>query len=205
MTGAFITLEGPEGAGKSTQLRLLAARLAGGGVPPLLTREPGGTVVGDQLRALVLDTRSDMDPMTEFLIYSASRAQLVGQVIRPALARGEVVVCDRYVDSSYAYQGYGRGLDLAQLRAVSAAATGGLLPDLTVLLDLDPEVGLRRAARVGELDRIEGAGLDFHRRLRQGFLELAGAEPERFVVLDAAQPPDLLEGRIWEVVQPLLT
>ena len=204
MTGAFITLEGPEGAGKSTQLRRLAERLQSGGVPQLLTREPGGTVVGDQLRALVLDTRSDMDPMTEFLIYSASRAQLVQQVIRPALARGEVVVCDRYVDSSYAYQGYGRGLDLAQLRAVSAAATGGLLPDLTVLLDLDPEVGLRRAARVGELDRIEGAGLDFHRRLRQGFLELAGAEPERFVVLDATEPEDVLAARIWDAVETLV-
>ncbi len=201
--GLFVTFEGPEGAGKSTQIGLLAARLREHAAPHLTTREPGGTAVGDQLRALVLDTRSRMDAMTEFLIYSASRAQLVGEVMRPALGRGEVLVCDRYVDSSYAYQGYGRGLNLAQLRAVSEAATGGLTPHLTVLLDVEPELGLQRAARVGELDRIEQAGLEFHRRLRQGFLDLAAEEPERFLVLDATRTRDDLAEAIWQAVQRL--
>ncbi|WP_424951973.1 dTMP kinase [Deinococcus sp.] len=203
--GRFITFEGPEGAGKSTQLRRLATRLERGHLPYRLTREPGGTVIGDRLRELVLDTRSDLSAMTEFMIYSASRAQLVQEVMRPALERGVTLICDRYVDSSYAYQGYGRGLDLAQLRAVSEAATGGLMPDLTVLLNLDPEVGLQRAARVGAPDRIEAAGLAFHRRVRQGFLTLAEAEPGRFLLLDAAQPEDALAERIWQAVQALLT
>ncbi len=201
--GHFITFEGPEGAGKSTQIRLLQARLDQQGVPHLLTREPGGTRTGDQLRALVLDARSEIAPMAEFLIYSASRAQLVSEVMRPALERGELLVCDRYVDSSYAYQGHGRGLDLAQLRAVSEAATGGLTPDLTVLLDLDPALGLQRAARVGAPDRIEAAGPAFHARVRQGFLALAAAEPERFLLLDAAQAQDVLAGQIWQAASRL--
>ncbi|WP_188960479.1 dTMP kinase [Deinococcus aquiradiocola] len=200
----FVTLEGPEGAGKSTQLRLLAARLEAAGVTPVLTREPGGTDIGTQLRALVLDTRSLMDPMTEFLIYSASRAQLVREVVRPTLASGGVVVCDRYVDSSYAYQGYGRGLDLRHLRAVSDAATGGLLPHLTVLLDLDPATGLTRAARVGTPDRIEAAGLVFHERVRAGFQALAQADPARFLTLDATRPEGEISDRIWAAVGPHL-
>ena len=203
--GLFITFEGPEGAGKSTQIRLLQANLHQQAIPHLLTREPGGTRTGDQLRSLVLDARSEIAPMAEFLIYSASRAQLVGEVMRPALERGETVVCDRYVDSSYAYQGYGRGLDLVRLRTVSEAATGGLVPDLTVLLDLDPALGLTRAARVSAPDRIEAAGLAFHGRVRQGFLALAGAEPERFLTLDARQPQDLLAGQIWQTIQALGT
>ncbi|WP_407539489.1 dTMP kinase [Deinococcus radiomollis] len=198
--GLFVTFEGPEGAGKSTQIRLLAARLEREGIAHLLTREPGGTDIGGKLRELVLDTRSRVSPMTEFLIYSASRAQLVGEVMRPALERGEVLVCDRYVDSSYAYQGYGRGLNMAQLRAVSEAATGGLTPDLTVLLNIDPALGLTRAARVGEPDRIEREGLDFHWRLKQGFLELAFKEPQRFLVLDATASIEALSDDIWKAV-----
>ena len=203
-TGLFLTFEGPEGAGKSTQIRLLAARLEVEGISHLLTREPGGTPTGDRLRELVLDSRSRVSAMTEFLLYSASRAQLVHEVIRPALERGQVVVCDRYVDSSYAYQGHGRGLDMAQLRAVSEAATEGLLPQLTVLLDLDPALGLKRAARVNPPDRIEAAGLEFHGRVRQGFLALAAAEPGRFLLLDAALQEEVLSERMWQVVQPLL-
>jgi dTMP kinase len=199
--GQFITFEGPEGAGKSTQISLLAARLQANGVPHLLTREPGGTDIGSKLRELVLDARSSMNAMTEFLIYSASRAQLVSEVMRPALERGELLICDRYVDSSYAYQGYGRGLDLQQLQAVSEAATGGLMPQLTVLLDIQPGLGLARAARVGEPDRIEQAGLEFHGRVQQGFLELAAAEPGRFLVLDATKPQEELAERIWNAVQ----
>ena len=199
-SGLFVTFEGPEGAGKSTQIRLLAERLKCEGMAHLLTREPGGTDIGGKLRELVLDARSRMSAMTEFLIYSASRAQLVGEVVRPALERGEVLVCDRYVDSSYAYQGYGRGLDMAQLRAVSEAATGGLTPDLTVLLDIDPDLGLRRAARVAEPDRIEQAGLEFHARVREGFLILAAAEPQRFLILEGAQAQELLAEAIWKAV-----
>lgn len=202
-TGLFITFEGPEGAGKSTQIRRLATRLEAEGIAHLLTREPGGTEVGDKLRELVLDARSELSAMTEFLIYSASRAQLVQEVMRPALERGQLVICDRYLDSSYAYQGYGRGLDLAELRAISEAATGGLMPDLTVLLDLDPAQGLKRAAHVGEPDRIEQAGLRFHHKVRQGFLRLAAAEPQRFLVLDAAQPQDVLSERVWQAVKAL--
>ncbi|XLE15062.1 dTMP kinase [Deinococcus altitudinis] len=196
----FVSFEGPEGAGKSTQIRLLAARLEREGIVHLLTREPGGTDIGGKLRELVLDTRSHMSAMTEFLIYSASRAQLVGEVMRPALERGEVLVCDRYVDSSYAYQGHGRGLDMAQLRAVSEAATGGLTPDLTILLDIDPGLGLGRAARVGEPDRIEQAGLEFHARVREGFLSLAAVEPSRFVTLNGAEAQEPLSEAVWQAV-----
>ncbi|MGY2892034.1 dTMP kinase [Deinococcus sp. UYEF24] len=199
-SGLFVTFEGPEGAGKSTQIRLLAEQLLQEKIPHLLTREPGGTDIGGKLRELVLDTRSRMSAMTEFLIYSASRAQLVGEVMWPALERGEVLVCDRYVDSSYAYQGYGRGLDMTQLRAVSEAATGGLMPDLTILLNIEPELGLQRAARVGEPDRIEQAGLEFHARVREGFLSMAAAEPGRFLVLDGAQAQKPLSEAICKAV-----
>lgn len=201
MTGVFITFEGPEGAGKSTQLTRLVGRLAAEGVAHTVTREPGGTELGSRVREVLLDPLLTIDPLPEFLLYSASRAQLVANVIRPALDRGEIVVCDRYADSSLAYQGAGRGLDGALLDAITAAATGGLTPDLTVLLDLDPVIGLERAARRGQPDRLEQADLAFHQRVRQGFLELAGRHPQRFLVLDATQSPDELSGRVWAAVQ----
>jgi dTMP kinase len=201
VTGLFVTFEGPEGAGKSTQLARLVARLTAEGVTHTITREPGGTPLGTRVRDVVLDPALTIDPLPEFLLYSASRAQLVANVIRPALARGEVVVCDRYADSSRAYQGAGRGLDPALLDVLTSAATGGLTPDLTVLLDLDPVVGLERAARRGQPDRLEQADLAFHRRVRQGFLELAQREPGRFLVLDGAADPDALQERVWAAVQ----
>lgn len=205
MTGLFITFEGPEGAGKSTQLRLLAVRLSAGGYPHLLTREPGGTPLGLKIREVVLmDTELEVTPLSEFLLYSASRAQLVQDVLRPALQRGEVVVCDRYADSSLAYQGAGRGLNPELLRDVTWEATGGLRPHLTVLLDLDPEIGLERAAQVGQPDRLERADLGFHRRVRRGFLDLADAEPERFLVLDATRTQEQLEADIWAAVSGML-
>lgn len=200
----FISFEGPEGAGKSTQLARLKQRLEQVGQPHVLTREPGGTALGTRVREVLLDPALEIDPLPEFLLYSASRAQLVSRVIRPALARGEWVLCDRYFDSSLAYQGYGRGLALELLRQVTQEATGGLTPDLTFLLDLDPALGLARAAARGQMDRLEGADLNFHRRVRQGFLELVQQQPQRFVVLDATQTPDELEARIWARLSPLL-
>lgn len=201
MSGLFLTFEGPEGAGKSTQLARLVARLEAEGIAHIVTREPGGTPLGTRVRDVLLDPTLTIDPLPEFLLYSASRAQLVANVIRPALDRGEVVVCDRYADSSLAYQGAGRGLDTTLLSSITAAATGGLTPDLTVLLDLDPVVGLERAARRGQPDRLELADLEFHRRVRQGFLELALRSPGRFLVLDATLDQETIHGAIWAAVQ----
>ncbi|QLG10531.1 dTMP kinase [Deinococcus sp. D7000] len=203
-TGLFVSFEGPEGAGKSTQIAHLIRRLDGLNLSHTVTREPGGTPLGSRVREVLLDPELTIDPLPEFLLYSASRAQLVANVIRPALGRGEVVVCDRYADSSLAYQGFGRGLDAELLRGITAAATGGLWPHLTVLLDLDPQLGLERAARRGQPDRLERADLAFHQRLRQGFLELADADPERFLVLDATLDEAELEQRIWEAVRSRL-
>ncbi len=202
--GLFISFEGPEGAGKSTQIAHLLRHLESESVPHTATREPGGTPLGTRVRDVLLDPELTIDPLPEFLLYSASRAQLVTNVIRPALGRGEVVVCDRYADSSLAYQGFGRGLNAGLLRGITAAATGGLWPDLTVLLDLDPVIGLERAARRGQPDRLEQADLTFHQRVRQGFLKLAEAEPERFLVLDAILDEADLEETIWEAVQSRL-
>ncbi|RTR25920.1 dTMP kinase [Deinococcus radiophilus] len=200
----FITFEGPEGAGKSTQLARLVARLAALDVPHTVTKEPGGTSAGDRIRAAVLDPELHIEPLAEFLLYSASRAQLVREVLRPALARGEAVICDRYADSTLAYQGYGRGLPMDFLQTVTAEATGGLTPNLTVLLDLDPALGLERVVVRGQKDRLEQADLGFHGRLRQGFLTLAAGQPERWLVLDATRPADELEETIWGRVEGLL-
>ncbi|WP_019010276.1 dTMP kinase [Deinococcus aquatilis] len=199
--GLFITFEGPEGAGKTTQIARLVEQLSGAGVAHVVTREPGGTPLGTRVRQVVLlEPDLQVDPLPEFLLYSASRAQLVGQVIRPALERGEVVVCDRYADSSLAYQGAGRGLDAGLLTQITQAATGGLKPDLTLLLDLDPAVGLARAATRGEPDRLERADLGFHLRVRSGFLALAQQESHRFHVLDATASADELAEQVWNVV-----
>ena len=201
----FITFEGPEGAGKSTQVTRLAARLVEAGVSHLVTREPGGTPLGSRVREVLLDPDLDVSPLSEFLLYSASRAQLVREVIEPALANGDVVVCDRYSDSSVAYQGFGRGLEREFLQTVTWEATRGLSPHMTFLLDLDPAVGLNRAASRSTQDRLERADLTFHTRVRQGFLALAEAQPERFVVLDATRPADELEEQIWGLVARTLS
>ncbi|MFC6591255.1 dTMP kinase [Deinococcus lacus] len=174
------------------------------GASPLVTKEPGGTPAGEGIRALLLDPDLDIEPVAEVLLYSASRAQLVSAVLRPALQRGETVLCDRYTDSTLAYQGYGRGLPLEWLREMTKAATGGLTPDLTVLLDLDPALGLQRAARRSAADRLEAESLDFHNRVRAGFLNLAAQQPQRWLVLDAAQDEAALAGQIWERVSHLL-
>ena len=201
----FITLEGPDGGGKSTQARLLVEYLTGRGVPALLTREPGGTPIGDQIRRTLMDLgNTGMHPRTEILLFSASRAQIVHQVIRPRLEAGGVVVCDRFYDSTLAYQGYGHGLDLTALRAITDFATGGLRPDLTFLIDLPAEDGLRRRRRGGQWNRLDAYDLGFHQRVRQGYFDLAAAEPGRWVTVDATRPVEAVQSEIRRVVEARL-
>jgi dTMP kinase len=202
----FITLEGPDGSGKTTQARLLAEWLRQRGYEVILTREPGGTPIGDQVRAVLHDPENtDMIPQAEFLLYSASRAQLVAQVIRPALDAGKWVVSDRFYDSSIAYQGYGRGLDLAALRQITRFATGGLVPDLTLCLDVQSDQGIRRRLRGGgEWNRLDREALEFHRRVRMGYLELAGLERDRWVILDASRSVEEVQAEIRTLVQERL-
>lgn len=204
--GRFITFEGPEGGGKTTHAMELAERLRADGVRVVLTREPGGTPLAERIRDIVRNEEGDPPvPQSELLLFLAARAQVVAQTIRPALERGEWVVCDRYSDSTFAYQGYGRGLDLDELRRLNDFATGGLKPDLTILLDVPPDVGRRRlalrsaATAIGE-DRIERAGAEFHRRLREGFLELARGEPGRFAVIDSSGAREEVSRLILEAV-----
>ena len=185
----FVVFEGGEGAGKSTQCRRLADALRALGHEVVLTREPGGTRLGTEIRRLLLDVDSTgLDPRAEALLYAADRAQHVAEIVRPALDRGAVVISDRYIDSSLAYQGAGRDLDAEQVAALSRWATGGLVPELTVVLDIDPAVGLLRAGEVDDPDRLESEPLRFHRSVRQSFLDLAAADPARYLVIDAAQP-----------------
>jgi dTMP kinase len=202
VSGVLIAFEGPEGSGKSTQARRLAERLAGAGWDVVLTREPGGTPIGERIRGIVLDPANcAMLAETEALLYSAARAQHVGEVIRPALERGAVVVCDRYVDSTLAYQGGGRGLAIDALRSIQTLATGGLEPNLRVLLDLPVEVGLARRLGSGdEVNRLDLAELDFHRRVRNAYRELAWADPDGWVTVDASVPAEDVTERIVRTV-----
>ncbi|OYD06390.1 dTMP kinase [Paludifilum halophilum] len=189
MKGCFITLEGSEGGGKSTQAALISQYMDDKGIPYLTTREPGGTAIGDRVRRILLDpSLSEMALRTEILLYAASRAQLVEQVIRPALNDGKVVICDRYVDSSIVYQAYGPGGDLQEVIDINQTATGGLKPDRTYILDLPVEEGnLRLKSRGYDTDRMEQKGRDFHRRVRRGFLEQARLDPERCMIVDATR------------------
>lgn len=189
MSGTFFTFEGGEGAGKTTQITRLAEALTERGYHVTRTREPGGDPVGERVRALLLDRNAAPVSPAELLLFAASRAQNVATVIVPALAVGHIVLCDRFIDSTLAYQGYGRGLSLADIRAVNEVATGGLVPVRTFLLDLPPATGLARQSPDAQ-DRLDRETLAFHERVHGGFHELARAEPKRFVVLDAAQEPD---------------
>lgn len=202
----FITLEGPEGSGKTTQAPLLAQRLTHRGLNVIPVREPGGTPIGDEIRAVLHDMKNQaMDAHTELLLYSASRAQLVAQVIRPHLAAGGIVVCDRYADSTLAYQGYGRGLDLETLRLITRFATGGLIPDLTLYLKIDPARGLmRRNTGGGEWNRMDAQTLDFYQRACEGYSRLIAAEPNRWVVIDADQPVEAVQQAINAAVDERL-
>ena len=198
----FITFEGSEGGGKTSQLAALADHLRQQGIPVVATREPGGTPIGDQIRTVILNLENTaMQPRTEILLLQASRAQLVEQLIRPRLAAGEVVLCDRYADSSLAYQGYGyQQFPLEELKALIGFATGGLKPDLTLLLDVDVEEGLRRRAQGGGWNRLDAYDQAFYQRVRQGYLEMAQAEPGRWVVIDTGRPFELVQAEIRGVV-----
>jgi dTMP kinase len=219
MIAMFITFEGGEGSGKSTQAQLLKARLEDQGRRVIQLREPGGTKLGEDLRALLLSS-SSIAPKTELLLFLAARSELVQKVIKPAIESGIDVICDRFIDSTAAYQGFGRGLDLALIDTLNDAAIDGCRPDLTILLDIDPDAGLARASERSSGDSIEGhwqrgmafeqaesksagrrvGGRDktFHRKVRKGYQTLAKREPERWLVLDATQSPDVLAASIWE-------
>ena len=199
----FISVEGPDGSGKTTQLTLLGEFLVRQGYDFCITREPGGTAIGEQIRNIVHDTKNDeMESRAEILLYSASRAQIVGEVIRPALAEGKIVLCDRFYDSTLAYQGYGRQLDLDSLRLITTFATGGLKPDMTLYFDVQPEEGLRRRQKdsAAEWNRLDAVGLEFHKRVHEGYRALIAEEPERWVVIDANRPAEVIQVQVQEIV-----
>lgn len=210
MTGLLITFEGPEGSGKTTQTVMLRDALTELGYTVVCTREPGGTRIGEQIRAILHDSaNSELVPEAEILLYSADRAQHVAQVIRPALGRGEIVLSDRFAESTYAYQGYGRGLDLAVLAGITAVATGGLKPDLVVYLDIEVNKGLERkrkdrAEGKGEWNRMDDQSLAFYDRVRKGYLSMAAQEPKRWLVVDANNAAQAIHQLIFKHVQALL-
>lgn len=205
MKRRFFSFEGVEGSGKSTQLRLLAGHLERQGLETVALREPGGVTISEAIRAILLDpAHKSMCTETELLLYAASRAQLIEERISPALAQGQVVLCDRYADSTTAYQGAGRGVDMAMIEQLHELATGGLWPVRTFLLDLSVEEGLERARARGRADRIEQESIDFHRRVRDAYLALAHLHPERFVVLDAAQQVEALHAEVAAVADEVL-
>ncbi len=195
----FITFEGIEGSGKTTQARLLKDFLEGQGHNVVLTREPGGPSISEKIRAILLDkSNPEMEAMTELLLYEASRYQHVKEVIKPALQGGKTVICDRFADASTAYQGYGRGIEIEKVQALNLIATEGTMPDLTFLLDVPCQVGLKRLGR--NLDRIESETLEFHEKVRRGYLEIARSEPQRIKVIDGLQSID----RIFEEIKALV-
>ncbi len=201
----FITLEGPEGSGKTSHIPHLVAFLREKGYVVFPTREPGGTNISEQIRAILHDMKNaEMHPRAETLLYQAARAQIVEQVVKPRLACGEIVLCDRYADSTVAYQGYGHGQNLEEIRALVRYATGGLIPDLTILLDLDVEEGLRRKQKNAEWNRMDALTLDFHRRVRAGYLEMARQEPARWEVVDAAQPWERAQADLRRILETRL-
>jgi dTMP kinase len=194
----FITLEGPDGSGKTTQARLLVRHLERRGLTVLCLREPGGTPVGEQIREVVLSKNNpSIRHETEALLFSAARAQIVAELIRPALERGEIVLCDRYADSTFAYQGYGLGLDLDALRTITRFATRGLVPDITFYIDVPVEAGIARKRR-GETNRLDVKEIEYHERVRTGYLEMAHAEPERWIIVDGTLPVDEVQSQVRE-------
>ena len=199
--GKFITFEGPDGSGKTAQMDILAELLIQDGYPILATREPGGTFIGDQIRETLLDLKNTaMVDRTEALLYQAARAQLVDEIIKPHLAKGGIVLCDRYADSTMAYQGYGHRNTVESLQGIIHYATGGLTPDLTLLLDLEPEVGLQRRLDAGGLNRLDAYDINFHHRVRAGYLELVKADPDRWIIVDAGRPIEEVQAELWKIL-----
>ena len=197
----FITFEGPEGSGKTSQLPALVDYLEGLGFQVLCTREPGGTAISDQIREVLTSMKNqELHPRTEILLFLAARAQLVEQVIKPALQAGKIVFCDRYGDSTLAYQGYGHGLDLTILRQMLAFATDHLQPDLTLFLDLDVEIGLARKKKASEWNRLDAYALAFHKRVREGYHQLIAEEPERWVTVDATQDMETVQANLRKTI-----
>ena len=197
----FISFEGSEGCGKTTQVALLTDFLKGHGYDVLTTREPGGTTIGDQIRDVLLKRENmEMQERTEILLFQASRAQLVQQVITPHLVSGGIVICDRYADSTMAYQGHGYGVDLEQLKTIVHFATHGLTPELTFLLDVDIEQGLLRRTKDGDVNRLDAYDLDFYKRVRDGYMQMTQAEPNRWKIIDADRPYDQIQAEIQEIL-----
>ncbi len=206
MKGLFITIEGAEGSGKSTQIERLRRYLEGKNFEVVLTREPGGTIISEAIRDILLNKDyMEMSDTTEALLYAASRAQHVEQFIKPSLSEGKVVICDRFVDSSVIYQGCARGLGMDNIETINSYATGGLKPDLTILLDIDAEEGLKRKKAQKELDRIELQKLEFHKKVSQGYKKLAKKHPERIYAIDAALPVESIHEKVVEVIEKMLT
>jgi len=201
--GIFITLEGPEGAGKTTQLKLVSRKLESLNCRHIITRDPGGTALGKQIRRILLNPDNPVEPTAELLLYQADRAQNVAEVIRPALNAGLIVFCDRYIDSTIAYQGYGRGLSLDLIAQLNEVSTGGLMPNLTILFDLESEEGLGRR-HPGSHDRLEQEALEFHQKVRLGYLELAKRDPERWRTIDAARPLTVVQDAFCKVLSEKL-
>ena len=204
--GLFITFEGTDGAGKTTQIQRLSAELGQAGYDICLTREPGGTPISEQIRDMLLNPdHSEMAATTELLLYAASRAQHVSEVIKPALEAGKIVISSRFADAMVVYQGYGRGLDLERINRLNRIATEGVTPDVTFVLDLPVEIGLQRVQKSrGGLDRLEREKIDFHQRLREGYQTLAKQEPQRLKIIDAQVSPEQVYAQIQTVIQPLL-
>ena len=205
MTGLFITFEGGEGCGKSTQIAALKARLEAMGKTVVQTREPGGTALGESVRNLLQydDAGQGMSPEAELLLFAASRAQHVRELVAPAIAEGQIVLCDRFLDSTTVYQGVARAIDSKKVDTINQFAIGDTNPDLTILIDLPPEIGLARghARSDGQLDRMEKEAIEFFQAVRQGYLDLAKSEPKRFLVLDGSQSVEELETQIWQKVE----
>lgn len=200
--GIFISFEGIEGTGKTTQARLLSERLVEKGYEVILTHEPGGTVIGNRIREILLHVdHMGMSYMTELLLYNADRAQHLNEKILPAVNDGKIVVTDRFTDSTIAYQGYGRGIDIELLKSIDLIAAGGIRPDLTILFDIDVETGLKRNREINKVDRLELEDIEFHKKVREGYLKIAEAEAERIKIVDASLPLKDVSEKVWEIVR----
>jgi dTMP kinase len=200
--GFFISFEGIEGTGKTTQARLLSERLVEKDYEVILTQEPGGTVIGNRIREILLHVdHKEMSYMTELLLYNAARAQHLSEKVLPALNQGKVVITDRFTDSTVAYQGYGRGIDIQLIMSINSIATGGIKPDITLLFDLDIETGLKRNKGINKVDRLELEDIEFHKKVREGYLQIAEKEPDRIKIVDASLPLETIAQKVWEIVR----